>query len=57
MKKTKKEKSFDAVQMMREARNKISSETQNMSFVELKTYIKLQLTDSNTKLIGQERGV
>lgn len=33
--KTKKEKSFDAVKMMREIRNKISNETQNMTFEEL----------------------
>jgi len=31
--KTKKEKSFDAVKMMREIRDKISSETQNMTIV------------------------
>ena len=37
--KTKKEKSFDAVKMMREIRDKISSETQNMTFEELKKYI------------------
>ena len=37
----KKEKSFDAVNMMREVRDKISSETQNMSFEELKAYIKI----------------
>ncbi len=42
--KTKKEKSFDAVKMMREIRDKISSETQNMTFEELKKYI-----DSRTK--------
>jgi len=51
---TKKEKQFDAVKMMRDVREKISSETQNMSFVELKAYIKKQLADNKTKLIGQE---
>lgn len=53
MKMNKKEKSFDAVKMMREIRDKISSETQNMTFDELKAYIKKQLTDSKTKLAGQ----
>lgn len=49
----KKPKTFDAVKMMRETRNKISAETQNMTFEELKAYIKKQLSESKTKLIGQ----
>ena len=53
MEKTKKEKQFDAVKMMREIRDKISSETQNMTFDELKAYIKQKLTDNKTKLVGQ----
>jgi hypothetical protein len=53
MEKNKKEKSFDALKMMREIRDKISSETQNMSFEELKAYIKQKLAENNTKLIGQ----
>jgi hypothetical protein len=53
METNKKEKAFDAVQMMREIRDKISSETQNMSFEELKAYIKQKLAENNTKLIGQ----
>lgn len=53
METNKKEKSFDAVKMMREVRDKISSETQNMSFEELKTYIKNKLAENNSKLIGQ----
>jgi hypothetical protein len=53
METNKKEKQFDAVKMMREIRDKISSETQNMTFDELKEYIKQQLADSKTKLIGQ----
>lgn len=53
METTKKEKTFDAVKMMREIRDKISSETQNMTFEELKVFIKKQLSDSKTKLIGQ----
>ena len=40
METTKKEKTFDAVKMMREIRDKISSETQNMTFEELKVFIK-----------------
>ncbi|MGI4896948.1 MAG: hypothetical protein ACRYFT_00115 [Janthinobacterium lividum] len=50
---TKKEKAFDAVNMMRETRNKISLETQNMTFEELKAYIQKQLSESKTKRIGQ----
>ena len=50
---TKKEKQFDAVKMMRDIRDKISSETQNMTFEELKAYIKKQLEESKSKLIGQ----
>ena len=38
MKTNKKEKSFDAVKMMREIREKISEETQNMTFEQLKVY-------------------
>jgi hypothetical protein len=49
----KKEKTFDAVKMMREIRDKISAETQNMTFEELRSYIKNKLNDSKTKLIGQ----
>ena len=53
METNKKEKQFDAVKMMREIRDKISSETQNMSFEELKAYIKQKLAENNAKLIGQ----
>ena len=53
MKKIKKEKTFDAVKMMREIRDKINAETENMTFEELKAYIKTQLADKTTKLIGQ----
>ena len=53
MEKTKKEKSFDAIKMMREIRDKISSETQDMNFDEFKAYIKKQLTDNNVKLVGK----
>jgi CO dehydrogenase/acetyl-CoA synthase beta subunit len=43
METTKKEKPFDAVKIMREIRDKISSETQNMTFDQLKAYIKQKL--------------
>ena len=47
------EKTFDAVKMMREIRDKISAETQNMTFEELKAYITQKLADSKTELVGQ----
>lgn len=53
METTKKEKSFDAVKMMRDIRDKISAETQNMTLEELKAYIKKQLAANKTKLVGQ----
>ncbi|MCX6149004.1 MAG: hypothetical protein NTX22_00605 [Ignavibacteriales bacterium] len=41
------DKNFDAVQMMCDIRDKISFETQNMSFEQLKQYIQNKLkTDS-----------
>jgi hypothetical protein len=52
METTKKEKQFDAVKMMRDIRDKISAETQNMTFAELKAYIKKELDDKKTKLVG-----
>mgnify|MGYP003401153270 FL=1 len=54
METNKNEKQFDAVKMMRDIRDKISAETQNMTFDELKAYIKQQLTDSKSKLVGQK---
>jgi len=53
MEKTKKQKTFDAVKMMREIRTEISADTQNMTFEELKAYIKKRLLESNTKLVGE----
>jgi len=50
MKTTKKEKEFDAVKMMREIRDKISSETQNMTYEELKSYIEQRLAKNQVKL-------
>jgi hypothetical protein len=49
----KKEKTFDAVKMMRSIRDKIGIETENMTFEELKLYIKTQLVDKSSKLVGQ----
>lgn len=51
--KTKKEKSFDSVKMMREVRDKLSAETQNMTFEELKRYIDSRIKSSGLKPIGQ----
>jgi hypothetical protein len=53
METTKKKKQFDSVKMMREIRDKISSETQNMTYEELKEYIKQKLSENNSKLVGQ----
>ena len=50
----KKEKTFDAVKMMREIRDKISQETQNMTIEQLRAYIKARLTESDVKLVGQK---
>ena len=47
MKTTKTPKSFDAVDMMRGIRNKISQETEGMSFPELQLYIRQRLEASN----------
>lgn len=52
METNKKEKQFDTVKMMRDIRDKISAETRNMTFDELKAYIKQQLADSKSKLVG-----
>lgn len=40
-------KTFDAVQMMRDIRDKISIETEQMTFEELKAYIRRKLAESN----------
>jgi hypothetical protein len=49
----KREKEFDAVKMMRDIRDKISSETQNMSFVELKLYMQVKMKESKLKPLGK----
>jgi len=48
-----KEKTFDAVKMMREIRDKISSETQNMTFEEFKKYIDARMKISGLRPIGK----
>ena len=53
MERKKKIKTFDAVKMMREIREKISAETQNMTFEELKKYIETRIKKSGLKAIGQ----
>ncbi len=53
MQPNKKEKSFDAVKMMREIRNKVSAETQNMTLAELKAYIQKSMKESKFKPVGQ----
>lgn len=47
-----KTKTFDAVKMMREIRDKISDETQNMTLDELKKYVADRLKKSDLKTIG-----
>jgi len=49
----KKEKTFDTVKMMRDIRDKVSAETQNMTFAELKAYIQTKIAESNLKPIGK----
>ncbi len=51
--KNKVKKSFDAVRMMREIRDKLSQETQNMTFEELREYIKSQTKLHGLKPIGK----
>ena len=55
METNKKVKTFDAVKMMRDIRNKISQETENMTFEQLKEYIKAKLKENNAKLVGQKQ--
>jgi hypothetical protein len=46
----KKNKSFDAVQMMREIRGRITQETQGMSFQELTAYIERGAAEVRSKI-------
>ena len=48
-----KTKTFDSVKMMREIRDKISLETQSMTFEEFKKYIDSQIKSSGEKRIGE----
>jgi hypothetical protein len=52
MKTSKQNKTFDAVKMMRDSRDLISKETQNMSLSELNNYINQKLTKANKQKIG-----
>jgi hypothetical protein len=53
MKTIRKEKTFDAVKMMRDIRDKISSETQNMTFEELRAYIEVRIQESKLNVAGK----
>ena len=55
METNKKEKTFDAVMMMREIRDKISQETQNMTFEQLKDYIKNKLAEKKQNLLARNK--
>ena len=51
--KTKTDKKFDSVKMMREIREKISKDTQKMNFKELKKYMQSKFKASGYKPIGE----
>ena len=53
MRTIKKEKTFDALKMMREIRERISRETEKMTFSELKEYIEKRLKKSGLRPIGK----
>lgn len=53
MEATKVTKKFDAVKLMRVARERISAETKNMNAEQLKAYIKKKLAASKMKPTGQ----
>ena len=46
-------KTFDAVKMMREIRDKISTETNGMTLAELKLYIETRIKESKFRPVGQ----
>lgn len=46
-------KTFDAVKMMRDIRDKVTAETENMTFAQLKKYLADRLKDSPLKMIGK----
>lgn len=51
--KTKTEKKFDSVKMMREIRDKISQDTENMDFKEFKKYMDSKLKSKGSKSSGE----
>jgi hypothetical protein len=51
--KTKKEKTFDAVKMMRDIRAQLNSDTQEMTFEELKKFMEARIKSSGLRPIGQ----
>ncbi len=53
MKTKEKIKAFDAVKTMRDTRDRISEETQNMTLEQLKKYIADRLKTSHLKSIGR----
>ena len=53
MKTTEGKKTVDAVKLMRNARDKISSETEGMTLQELKKYIEEQMEKSKSKPVGK----
>ncbi len=53
MKNSRKEKDFDAVQMMRDIRDRISLEIKDMTYEELRVYIDAKLA-AKAKLVGQK---
>ncbi len=48
-----KDKQFDAIKVMRELRNKLSSEIMNMTYEEERAYLDKLLEKGKTKLVGQ----
>ena len=48
-----KTKTFDAIKMMRDARDKISEETQNMTLEQFKKYIADRIKNSKLRTIGR----
>jgi len=54
MKNSKAEKPFDAVKMMRDIRDKISAETQNMTFEQLKQYVEEKTKKHGVQMVKQK---
>lgn len=49
----KNEENFDAVKMIHDNRDKVSFETQNMTFAELKEYIQIKIKERRLQPVGQ----